>query len=133
MTVLCSRGLVPFCKHTLSYRCSQASQVALMVKNLPANAGDIRDLGSVPGWGRSPGGGHGNPLQNSCLENPMDRGAWQYTVHGVTNSGTQLKQLSTHRRAFCLWGLHYSLRCSWRPFIYLSQFPHRVRVIIING
>ena len=54
-----------------------------MVKNPPANAGDIRDLGSIPGSGRSPGGEHGNPLQYSCLENPMDRGALQATVHGV--------------------------------------------------
>ena len=52
----------------------RASQVALEVKNLPANAGDARDAGLIPGWGRSPGGGHGNPLQYSCLENPMDRG-----------------------------------------------------------
>ena len=52
-----------------------ASQVALMVKNPPANAGDLRDLGLIPGWGRSPGGGHGSSLQYSCLENPMDRGA----------------------------------------------------------
>ena len=51
------------------------SQVALMVKNPPINAGDIRDAGSIPGLGRSPGGGHGNPLQHSCLENLMDRGA----------------------------------------------------------
>ena len=57
-----------------------------MVKNSPANAGDIREKGSIPGWGRSPGGGHGNPLQNSCLENPMDRGAWQAAVHGVAKS-----------------------------------------------
>ena len=57
-----------------------------MVKNLPANAGDIRDEGSIPGLGRSPGGGNGNLLQYSCLENPMDRGAWQATVHGVANS-----------------------------------------------
>ena len=57
-----------------------------MVKNLPANAGDIRDPGSIPGLGRSPGGGHGNPLQYSCLENPMDRGAWQATVCRVTES-----------------------------------------------
>ena len=48
-----------------------------MIKNLPANAGDIREAGSNPGLGRSPGGGHGKPLQCSCLENPMDRGAWQ--------------------------------------------------------
>ena len=57
-----------------------------MVKNLPANAGDVRDMGSVSGLGRSPGGGHGNPLQYSCLENPMDRGAWQATVHRVAQS-----------------------------------------------
>ena len=50
-----------------------------MVKYLPANAGDLRDLGSIPGLGRSAGGGHGNPLQCSCLENPMDRGAWHAT------------------------------------------------------
>ena len=57
-----------------------------MVKNLSANAGDIRDSGSIPGLGRSPGGGHGNPLEYSCLENPMDRGAWQAIVHRVTES-----------------------------------------------
>ena len=61
-----------------------------MVKNPPANAGDIRDTGSILESGRSPGGGHGNPLQYSCLENPMDRGAWQATVHGVAKSRTQL-------------------------------------------
>ena len=54
-----------------------------MVKNLPANAGDIRDTDSIPGSERSPGGGHGNPLRYSCLEQPMDRGAWQATVHRV--------------------------------------------------
>ena len=59
-----------------------------MVKNPPVNAGDIRDTGSVPGSGRSPGGGHGNPLQHSCLENPMDRGAWRAIVHRVTKSPT---------------------------------------------
>ena len=66
-----------------------------MVKNPPENAGDIRDLGSIPGLGRSPGGGHGNPLQYACLENPMDRGAWESTVHSVTKSPTQLEQLSS--------------------------------------
>ena len=65
-----------------------ASQVALVVKKLPANAGDIRDAGLIPGMGRSLGGGHGNPLQYSCLENPMDRGAWQATVYGVAKSQT---------------------------------------------
>ena len=64
------------------------SQVALVVENLPANAGDIRDAGSIPGSGRSPGERNGNPLQYSCLENPMDRGAWQATVHSVTESDT---------------------------------------------
>ena len=70
--------------------------MVLVVKNPPADAGDIRDAGSIPGSGRSPGGGHGNPLQYSCLENPMDRGVWSSTVHGVAKSWTRLKRLSTH-------------------------------------
>ena len=57
-----------------------------MLKNLPANAGDTRDAGSIPGSGRFPGGGNGNPFQYSCLENPMDRGAWWATVHEVAKS-----------------------------------------------
>ena len=60
---------------------TQASQLVLVVQNLPADAGDIRDTGSVPGSGRSPGEGHGNPLQYSCLENPMDRGACWAAVY----------------------------------------------------
>ena len=67
-----------------------------MVKHPPANAGDAGDTGSIPGSGRSPGEENGNPLQYSCLENPMDRGAWQITVHRVAKSQTLLKQLSTH-------------------------------------
>ena len=67
-----------------------------MVKKLPANAGDIRDMGLIPGLGRFPGGGHGSPLQCSCLENPRERGAWWATVHGVAKSETQLKLLSMH-------------------------------------
>ena len=67
-----------------------AYQVVLKVKNLPANARDGRASSAVPGLGRSPGGGHGNPLQCSCLENPMDRAAWQATVLRVTKSQTQL-------------------------------------------
>ena len=59
-----------------------------MVKNLPANAGDMRDTGLIPGSGRSPGEGKGNPLQCSCLENLIDRGVWRATVHGVTKSQT---------------------------------------------
>ena len=58
-----------------------ASQVVLVVEKPLANAGDIRDTGSIPGSGKSPGGGHDNPHQCSCLENPMDRGAWWATVH----------------------------------------------------
>ena len=57
-------------------------------KNLPASAGDIRDTGLIPGLGPSPGGGNGNRLEYSCLENPMDRGAWQATVHGVAELDT---------------------------------------------
>ena len=68
-----------------------AYPVATVIKNAPANSGDLRDMGSVPGVGRCPGGGHGNPLQYSCLENPMDRGGWQATVHGVAKSLTRLK------------------------------------------
>ena len=66
------------------------SQVALMVRNLPANAGDIRDTGLIPELGRSPGEGNDNPLQYSCLENPMDRGAWQAVIYGITKSQTPL-------------------------------------------
>ena len=65
-----------------------ASQVVLVVKNLPANAGDIRDVGSISGSGRSPGEGNGNPLQSSCLENSVNRGAWWATVNGLTKSQT---------------------------------------------
>ena len=68
--------------------------MVLVVKNPPTSAGDIRDMGSIPGSGRSPGGGPGNSLQYSCLEDPVDRGAWQTTVHGVTRSRTRLKRLS---------------------------------------
>ena len=72
------------------------SQVALVVNNLPVNAGDVTDVGSIPGSGRSPGGGHGKPPQHSCLENPMDREAWWATVHRVAENQTQLKRLSTY-------------------------------------
>ena len=65
-----------------------ASQVALVVKNPPASMGDIKDVGSIPGLGRYPGRGHSNPLQYSCLEIPMDRGAWQATVHEIAELDT---------------------------------------------
>ena len=73
-----------------------AFQVALVVNNLSANAGDIRDIGLILELGRSPGGEHGYPLQYSCLEKSMDGGAWGATVHRVTKSRIGLKQLSTH-------------------------------------
>ena len=69
----------------------KASQVMLVVKNTPGNAGDIRDPGSIPGSGRSPRGEYGNPFQYSCLKNPMDRGTWWAIVHSVTKSLTQVK------------------------------------------
>ena len=72
----------------------RATQVVLGAKNLPASAGDVRDVGSIPGLGMSPGGGHSNPLQYSCL----DREAWWAIVHGVAKSQIQLKRLSTAQR-----------------------------------
>ena len=71
-----------------------ASQVAQVVENQPANAGDVRDTGSIPGWGRSPGEGHDNPLQYSYLENPMDRGAWRVTVHRLHRVGQNWNDLA---------------------------------------
>ena len=74
----------------------RASQVVLVVKNPPANAGDIRDSGSIPGPGKNPRRRADNLVQYSCLENLMDRGAWRATVYRVAKSWTRLKQLSTH-------------------------------------
>ena len=85
-----------------------ASQVAQVVKNPPANAGYIRDVGLIPGLGRSPGGWHGNPLQHSCLENTVDRGVWWATVHKVTKSWTRLKWFSTAQ---------HSTSHPWRGFV----------------
>ena len=74
----------------------RAFQGVLGIKNPPANSGDLRDLCFFPGSGRSLGGGHSNPLQYFCLENPMDGGPWWATVHGVTKSQTRLRRLSMH-------------------------------------
>ena len=101
-----------------------ASQVVLVVRNLPASAGNIRDAGLIPGLGRAPGGGHGNPLQYSCLENPVDRGAWQATVHKVTKSQTRLKWLSTHSS--------YSASLEWWPLIQSIRHGWR-RVVVLVG
>ena len=72
--------------------------MVLGIQNLPTNAGDVRHMGSVPGWERSLGGGHGNPVQYSSLEKPMDRRTWWVTFHRATKSQTWLKQLSIHAR-----------------------------------
>ena len=82
-----------------------------MVKNLPTDAGGVRDVGLIPGLGRSPGGGHGHPLQYSCLENPVGRGAWQATVHRVTKSQTWLNRLSSSMILNIPWGMVY--RIAW--------------------
>ena len=102
----------------------RASQLALEVKNLPANAGARTDTGSVPGLGRSPAEGHGDPLQYSCLENPKDRGAWQATVHSVAKSWTSLKQFSTSMPAImrilslpCVGPKKGPLRWNWVPHV----------------
>ena len=88
-------------KRYIQFAAGLQLQVVLVVNNPLANAGDKGDLGSIPGSGRSPGGRHGNPLQHSCLENLMDRGAWQSTVHGVTKSWTRLKQFSIYTCTVC--------------------------------
>ena len=88
------------------YQTNGASQLALSGKE--PNAGDIRDAGLIPRLGRSPGGGHGSPLQYSCLENPMDRGAWQATVHGVAKHRTRLIRLNTYTHDSHLIPLHPS-------------------------
>ena len=91
--ILCLRC---FCVHVSPFYYARvlfytrASLVAPLIKNLTVDTGETRDMGSIPGSGRSPGRGHGNPLQYSCLENPLDRGAWPATVHGVEKSRTQL-------------------------------------------
>ena len=81
-------SIVSLLKNKSSYIDSQASQVAIVVKNLPTSAKDIRGAGLIPGLGRPLGGGHRSPLQYSGLENPMDRGAWWAMVHRVTHCGT---------------------------------------------
>ena len=94
-----------------------------MVKNLPANAGDVRDASSIKGSGISPGGGRDNPLQNSCLENPMDRGAWWATVHSVAKSQTRLKQLRVHTFLSQFLWVRISDREYWGGLISALQCP----------
>ena len=81
---------------------SWASLVAQMVKKKKKSSCNVGDLSSIPGLGSSPGGGHGNPLQYSCLENPMVRGAWSAAVHGVAKSRTRLRDFTFH---YVFWGV----------------------------
>ena len=104
----------------IKYFRAKVLQVALVAKNLPADAGDIRDADSIPGSRRSPGGGYDNPLQYSCLENHMDRGAWQATVYRVAKSQTSLKQLSMHTRYYKL--SSYLLTTKKKKIIFGSVF-----------
>ena len=92
------------------YHMVGASQVVLAVKNLPVNAGDVRETGSIPGLGRCPGGGHGNPLQYSCLQNPMDGGAWGATVHSCKEF--DMTEVTWHASTTCLVNLlNFRIRC----------------------
>ena len=94
--------------------------MVLVVKNPPANAGDIRNVGLIPGLGRSPGGGNGNPLQYSCLEDPMDTGAWQATAQRAAKSRTWLTRLSTDMHTRLIWLIWMEKRSSlskFSPFI----------------
>ena len=97
--------------------------MALVVKNLPANAGDVRDRALIPGLGRFPGGANDNPLQYSCLENPMDRGAWRATVHRVAKSQTRLKRLSTHVRRWTWERVFKNETCPGDPNMQLGLGP----------
>ena len=74
--------------------------MVLVVKNLPANAGDARNMGLIPGLGRSPGEGNGSPVEFPCLENPMDKGAWKSTIRGVTKSWSRLTDFTSHFLSF---------------------------------
>ena len=102
-----------------------ASQAALMVQNLPVSARYARSSGSIPRLGRSPGVGNGNPLQYSCLENPMDRGAWRATVHGASKSWTQLSDSHTHTLAFLILlsnEKHIFPFLSWPNYYFIKTF-----------
>ena len=91
-----------------------------MVKNPRGNAGDVKDMGSVPGLGRSPEGGNGNPLQYPCLESPIDRGAWRATVHGVTRSQTRLS------------GGTHTYHCRQINYTYVKENAHATELTLLS-
>ena len=112
----------------------RASQVVPVVKKPPTKAGDVRDVGLIAGLGRSPGGGNGNPLQYSCQENPIDRGAWQCRVHGVIKSQTQLSMCMHVALTVCPAPLHIThsvLKTSpsygWGKYIIPITFLRKMR------
>ena len=112
---------------------SQHMQVEPVVKNTPANAGDIRDVDLIPQSGRSRGGGHGNPLQYFCLENPMVRGVWWATIHQIAKCWTQMKQFSMHPHIHLLTLLYANdhsrhLECSikWNSWKCLSSWSFHI-------
>ena len=98
-------------------------EVALMVKNPPANAGDIRDMGLILGSARSPGKGNGNPLQNSCLENSMDRGSWRAAVHGVPKNHTCLMPEVWEAHKFRLNLTLWKIPCTYFSVYHLATIP----------
>ena len=106
---------------------TEETQVALVVKSLPANAGDVRDVGSISGLGRSRGGGHGNPLLYSCLENSMERGSWKATVHRVSKSWTWLKVTACMH---IFWSRDKQVQSlSEQPCLYFDGDVHAVLVL----
>ena len=108
-----------------------------MVKNLPASAGDARDLGPIPGWGRATREENGNPLQHSCLKNPMDRGDWQATVHGIVKSQDTIEWAYTYTYTYTRRDLKVCLKMDSRKvvtseFCFLSFF-YFFLVILLNS
>ena len=102
------------------------SSVVLVVKNSPVNPGDIRGMRSIPGWGRSPREGNGNPLQYSCLENHMDRGAWWATAHGVTKSN-MTEWLRNKHPPFS--SINWGTQCSI-SIIHMDTFDHTTNICV---
>ena len=128
-----SKGFPFLWVYTQRWNSWVASQLVLVVKNLPANAGELGDVDFSPGSGRSHGEGHSNPLQDSCLENPMDRGAWWAIVHRVSKSSTWLKGLSMDALSFLLYYKFYTSVGSIASFILsLDCVPDFKKYVCIN-